>query len=304
MRRRLRRWAGRHLVPRLAASVETLGVLRAYARLARFQQHHRVVRRFPEVYTPSAPPRVLAVVTHVADPTRPEEVSAARLRQTLDGLLESLGHTKLELVVSTLAGRHVTGSLPGYQRSCVIVREHEGIEPMLAGFAAQTVFAERADDADWFLYLEDDLVLGDGLLLEKLRYFSSGAPQDALLLPHRFEYWNGRKMRIDLMSRVGVDAVWNRLTVLAVDGWRFAEFDNPHSGCYFLSREQLRRWLDTGRRWLGAVSFSGPRESAATGALAEAFRLYKPHPDNAAFLEIRHLGTAYSERYAGPHGLR
>ena len=39
---------------------------------------------------------------------------------------------------------------------------------MFLGFEAQREFVERAEDVDWFLYLEDDLVLSDGLLLEKL----------------------------------------------------------------------------------------------------------------------------------------
>ena len=123
------------------------------------------------------------------------------------------------------------------------------------------------------------------------------APADALLIPHRYEFWQGRKVYIDLLSKTTRDSAWNRLTLLEIAGWKFAEFENPHSGCYCLSQAQLRRWLDTGRRWYGVSSFSGPRESAATGALAEAFRLYKPHPGNMRFLEIRHWDTKYSEHY-------
>lgn len=300
---RVRRWLAANVVPRAAVGAELVDTVRTSARLAMFQQRHRVTRRFPARHGEAPAPRVLAVVTHVADPSRPVEACVERLERTLDGLLESLGHTHLELVLNTLPGRHVAAALPEHQRSRLTVRERHDVEPMLLGFEAQAEFADSADEMDWFLYLEDDLVLGDSLLLEKLEYFASGVPADALLLPHRYEFRNGKKLYIDLLSRSSVETVWNRLTVLRIEDWRFAEFENPHSGCYFLSREQLRRWLSTGRHWYGEISLAGPRESAATGSLGEAFRLYKPHPSNLAFLEVRHLGTKYSEYYGAIHGL-
>ena len=42
-------------------------------------------------------------------------------------------------------------------------------------------------------------------------------------------------------------------------------------------------------------------ESAATGCLAEAFRLYKPHVDNMTYLEVRHWDTKYSELHDRRH---
>ncbi len=129
------------------------------------------------------------------------ELSVERLERTLDGLLESLGHTRLELVLNTLPGRHVAAALPEHLSARLVVRERSGVEPMLLGFEAQEEFVDRVEDVDWFLYLEDDLVLTDGLLLEKLAYFNRGAPPEALLLPHRYEFWNGSKTHIDLVSR-------------------------------------------------------------------------------------------------------
>ncbi len=91
------------------------------------------------------------------------------------------------------------------------------------------------------------------------------------------------------------------MTVLEVGGWKFAEFENPHSGFFALSQTQLRRWLATGRHWHGKISFVASRESAATGCLGEAFRLYKPHPANMRFFEVRHLDTKYSEQHHQRH---
>lgn len=286
------------------AVIETARAVRVRAQISVVRQRAGVVRRFPAPVRGGVAPRVLAVVTHVADPAGDRNASVERLRQTIDGLLESLDHAELDLVVNTLPDRNVVAGLPEYLLSRVATRESGDVEPLFLGFEAQEEFAGRVDEFDWFFYLEDDLVLGDSLLLEKLAYFNGNAPNEAVLLPHRYEFWQGRKIYNDLRSKrtPGENRTTNRLTEIEVAGWRFAEFHNPHTGCHCLSRPQLLRWLESGRRWYGIASFQGPRESAATGSLEECFRLYKPHPDNMNFLEIRHLGTKYSELYAGIHG--
>jgi hypothetical protein len=40
-------------------------------------------------------------------------------------------------------------------------------------------------------------------------------------------------------------------------------------------------------------NFVGPLESAATFGVMRHFRVYKPAPDNAGFLEVRHLDNRY-----------
>jgi hypothetical protein len=295
IRRRVARAGGRGFAP-VGLAVEHWRALRTRAAIAAFNQRADHTRRFPEPRPPQAKPTVVAVVTHVADTTRPLDESVERVARTLDGIIESVGHADVELVLNTMPGRHVAADLPEHLRERLVVREHVIDDPLFLGFEAQEEFVRRADDADWFLYTEDDIVLGDALVLEKLRYFIEGAPAEAVLLPHRYELWQGRKHYIDLVSKQSpVLGPSNRLTVLDIGGWKFAEFENPHSGWYCLSREQLARWLATGRRWYGKVSFTAARESAATGCLAEAFRLYKPHPDNMTYLEVRHWDTKYAE---------
>ncbi|HZT15294.1 MAG TPA: hypothetical protein VFA19_05050 [Gaiellaceae bacterium] len=294
----------RRVLAPAGAVVETARAVGVRARISLVRQRAGVVRRFPEPVRHRPAPRVVAVLTHVVDPQRDRESGVERLRRTLEGLLESLDHARVELVLNTLPGQHVENGLPDYLRSRLEVRERVGVEPLFLGFEAQQEFVERQDTCDWFMFLEDDLVLRDALLLEKLAYFNDAAPPEAVLLPHRYELWNGRKMYIDLRAkrRPGENRVTGRLTRIDVGGWSFAEFENPHSGWYCLSRAQLERWLATGRRWYGLASFQDPRASAATGCLEECFRLYKPHPDNMNFLELHHLGTKYSEIYAGFHG--
>jgi hypothetical protein len=294
---------GRIVAERLLAPpgalLETARAVRVRLQIIAVRQRASVHRRFPAPLAAGEAPRVLAVVTHVGDPASPGD-GAARLGATLEGLLESLGQTRLELVVNALPGRHVVASLPAHLRERVTVRERDGVEPLFLGFEAQEEFAARVEEFDWFLFLEDDLVLHDALLLEKLTFFNEAAPLEAVLLPHRYELAEGRKIRIDLRGkrRTSESHTVNRLTVIEHGDWRFAEFENPHSGFYCLSQAQLRRWLATGRQWKGTSSYYGPLESAATGSLEEAFRIYKPHPDTIGFLEIRHLGTKYSDLYA------
>jgi hypothetical protein len=276
--------------------LERRRALRTRVEIAAFKQRAELARRFPEPRPPREIPAIVAVVTHVADPTRPLDESVDRLTRTIDGIIESVGHAELELILNTMPSRHVAAELPGHLKERVVVREHDIAEPLHLGFEAQQEFVRRADDADWFIYTEDDIVLVDGLFLEKLRYFNDGAPDGAVLLPHRYELWKGRKHYIDLVSKQSPElGPSNGLTVIDVGGWKFAEFENPHSGWYCLSRGQLHRWLATGRLWYGKISFVAARESAATGCLAEAFRLYKPHVDNMAYLEVRHWDTKYAE---------
>jgi hypothetical protein len=307
LRRRLgnaKRWLQRTLSAPLPRALSVVQALRTRARIAAFKQQSHTVRRFPAPVLDEPGPVVVAVVTHVTTGERPREVEAERVARTLEGLLESLGHTRLELVLNTMPERHVADDLPEHLRARLVVRERTDAEPLFLGFAAQAEFEQRAETADWFLYLEDDIVLDDGMLLDKLAFFEQGAPPEALLLPHRYEFWHGRKTYVDLISKASPEiCAWNRLTELEIGGWKFVEYENPHSGFYALSRRQLGRWLETGRHWSDRISWVAARESAATGCLGEAFRLYKPHPRNMTFLEVRHWDTRVAERNALRHGL-
>jgi hypothetical protein len=285
--------------------MELLAAVRIRLKIIRVRQRAAVHRRFPTPLSQDPAPRVLAVVTHLASERHDASILVDRLSATLDGLLLSLGRTRLELALNTLPGRHVAAALPEYQQARLQVLARDTVDdPLFLGFEAQQTFAERLGHFDWFLFLEDDLVLHDNLLLEKLAFFNNAAPADAVLLPHRFEVWHGRKIWIDFRTKYhpGEDLTAGRLTEIETGGWKFAEPDNPHAGFYALTQSQMQRWLATGRRWYGVCSYFGPLESAATGCLEECFRLYKPHPDNRDFFEIQHIGTKYSEFHAKLHG--
>src|SRR5262249_28523611 len=164
-------------------------------------------------------------------------------------------------------------------------------DPMFIELTVPDIFLERKEEFNWFLFLEDDLLIQDSCFLEKIEEFNRRTPyRDALLVPHLFELNNGHKYYIarDFHNKAwghgnGSDAedVINRLTTISYNSEiigrkiSFAEFTNPHAACHCLSREQLERWAATGRVWRGEVCWIGPLESAATGCLFERFDLYK-----------------------------
>jgi len=250
-----------------------------------------------------ARPRVLAAIVHVTSAEEHDRRDAAgpkvaRLLATLDGLLSSLAHCELVVLVVTMRGRNVVPFLPEYLRRTVDVLEVEGGDPMFIGFRAQDALVARRADHDWFIFLEDDIEIRDSAFLDKVsRFAAQPGNERCVLLPNRFEYHEGVKRYIDLTHCASVVS-WNRHSIVEQDGAKLAECSNPHAGMFCLSRAQVDLLVASGRDWRGQDLFGGPRESAATFSLMECFTLYKPHPDNFHYLEVRHVDTKYSELHA------
>jgi hypothetical protein len=71
---------------------------------------------------------------------------------------------------------------------------------------------------------------------------------------------------------------------------------NPHCGGFFLNAEQMEHWSRQ-RHFLDMdCSFFSPIESANTFGVMRTFKIYKPAPAVANFLEIEHYGTSMVER--------
>jgi hypothetical protein len=185
-------------------------------------------------------------------------------------------------------------------------------EPMLLGFECHRVLADRGGEYDYFCYLEDDLVIHDPWFFQKLAWFNSQTGKACVLQPNRYELaqeGGARKSYLDgelaapLVAPVrdGVSyAKWRekgrRVLPFLDTAVTFERAQNPHSGCSFLTAEQLRHWRarpDFGAR---DSTFIGPLESAATLGLIRTFRVYKPAPANASFLEIEHDGDRWIRR--------
>ncbi|MFM9267472.1 hypothetical protein [Tychonema sp. BBK16] len=249
-------------------------------------------------------PKILVAIAHITsveESNNQEKATAKieRLRHTIDGLLTSFAHCDLSIVVHTLPNRHITAYLPEYQINCIQVQEGPECDPMFVEFRLQEEFVNKVDEFEWFLFIEDDIILYDAFTIEKLEKFNQQSGfENAILYPNRYEMYEGTKRYIDLT--VEKDFVWNKLSSIEIEEVKFAEFSNPHAAFYCLSRKQMKQWIKSGRTWKNQVINVGPLESAATFCLLECFSIYKPHPSNLNYFEVRHYDSKYSQLYPEP----
>ena len=209
--------------------------------------------------------------------------------------------TLLHVVVLTTEGRHLLNDL---KLPAEFFHHHTTrAEPMRLGFECHKILRDRWGNYDFFGYLEDDLILSDPWLFLKLKWFQGFAGADAVLLPNRFERGteplvNKAYIDGDLAERVTarfqdinekphIEGTWLDVPVY------FKRPLNPHSGCFFLTKEQMAHWMGQPYFLDGDASFVGPLESAATLGIQKAFRIYKPAVENASFLEIEHAGSRF-----------
>jgi hypothetical protein len=176
----------------------------------------------------------------------------------------------------------------------------------LLGFEAQRFLASQLDQGyDLYAYFEDDLVILDPLFFHKIHWFQGLMGPDAMLLPQRVELHPGPhlvdRFYIDgpmLPSEVAQLIPKPAPTVVAQLPGGEAVFDspaNPHAGCFVLTADQLRRWVDHPCWQDGDCSFVSPLESAATLGIARVFQLYKPAFSHASWLEVQHWGTSFHQ---------
>ena len=209
--------------------------------------------------------------------------------------------SKVDIVVCTTRGRHLLPrlSLP----SGSFVHQPTDADPFLLGFECHAALHERIGDYDYYCYLEDDLVVTDPWMFAKLSWFRDQVGLDSLLLPNRFEVARGgvawkAYLDGDLAPEVtaGFQNRSDRPELLASFlgvGARFVRPLNPHSGCFFLSLDQMRHLVLRPDFLDRDCGFIGPLESAASLSVMRAFRVYKPALEVASFLEIAHCGTGF-----------
>lgn len=274
------------------------------AKLILFYQRSEVIRLFADPRLSAVRPQLLITIAHI---TSPEEASdrfkaiqkVERLTHTIDGLLTSFAHCDAKIVIYTLPQRHITPYLPQYQLERITVREVSDCDPMYIGFRAQDELANQVEHFDWFMFIEDDIVIYDSLFLEKLAAFHQTFPRkNVLLFPNRYEMHEGNKSYIDLT--IDGNLAWDKVSSVVMNGIKLAECTNSHSGIYCLSQTQMHYWIRSGRNWKNRSIMVGPLETAATYCLLECFDIYKPHPQNLNFLEVRHFDTKYSKLLPEP----
>ncbi|MEG4227105.1 hypothetical protein QUA35_14205 [Microcoleus sp. N9_B2] len=273
-----------------------------YIKMMLFYQRKTIINLFKENEQPDQErPKIFAAVAHITsveESENPEKGAAKieRLRHTIDGLLASFAHCDLTIAIQTLPNRHVTAYLPEYQIKCIQIQEEPECDPMFVEFRLQEEFVEKVEEFNWFLFIEDDIILSDAFTIEKLEKFNrESGYENAILYPNRYEMYQGTKRYIDLT--ITHPLLINKLSSVEIEGVKFAEFNNPHSAFYCLSKNQMKHWINSGRLFKNQVVNVGPLESAATFCLLECFSIYKPHPSNLNYFEVRHYDSKYSKLY-------
>jgi hypothetical protein len=210
---------------------------------------------------------------------------------------------ELDVVMCTTGSLHLMDDLP---LTGLHVRHHStNATPMLTGFECQAVLSEALGSYDWYGYLEDDVVVEDPLFLDKLVWFQTQTGSSAVLQPNRFEVSaTGRPNKLYIDGAITHEEV-SRYQELRdqpeLTFWgmgkpiRFVRPINPHAGCYFLTSEQMEIWAREPHFLDRDTSFVGPLESVGTLGIMKTFRIYKPAPDNATFLEVRHHDDHWSK---------
>ncbi len=208
----------------------------------------------------------------------------------------------VDIVICTTQGKHVLNDL-SISEGLYRIRESDA-EPMLLGYECHKVLKENLGSYDYYCYLEDDLIIHDALFFSKLRWFNERVGHDKVLQPNRFEYsasLDAHKCYIDGDLRLGVTTEFQNLNdENSISGQalgqsvKFKRTLNPHSGCFFLNQNQMKNWSEKPFFLDYETSFIGPLESAATLGIMKAFKVYKPIPECANFLEIQHYGVAFT----------
>ncbi|MDB5349628.1 MAG: hypothetical protein JWN86_875 [Planctomycetota bacterium] len=207
----------------------------------------------------------------------------------------------VDVIVCTTGDKHLVPALDlGHSAFTHLITDDPA--PFL-GYTCRAVLRDRIGLYDYYCYLEDDLIVRDPFLFAKLAWFNGHLGDDRLLQPNRYELARKgivRKAYVDGDLADHVLAPFADLTVDPTLRSKFLNVDlafhrpkNPHSGCYFLNARQMASWGARADFLDRESSFVGPLESAATLGILRAFTIYKPSPENAAFLEIEHHGTGF-----------
>ncbi len=216
---------------------------------------------------------------------------------------EVLRH-EIDIRIITDGTHHVLNSLPENFQKLIKEIKSSPKEPKALGFEAHKYLASQLDeDYDIYGYLEDDLIIHDPTFFHKIFWFSDFMGESNIILPQRYEL-NNYPHIVDRFYIDGpIDEKELRLLVpksspvFTIPGhcYRLA-FEsplNPHSGCFFLTKQQLSSWIEKSH-WLDYdYSFISPLESAATLGIAKTFNLFKPCLSTASWLEIQHYGTNF-----------
>ena len=212
-----------------------------------------------------------------------------------------LQDNQLDIVICTTGENHLVEQIPLPKN---LFRHHNTqAEPLYLGWECHRFLAENIGKYDYYCFLEDDLIIKDANFFTKLNWFNDVTGMDKVLFPNRYELGLNKytgKCYIDGDLRAGVTQPYQNINNEAELTGKvmnqpvtFRRPLNPHSGCFFLTNEQIQHWSEQEHFLVKDDSFISPLESAATLGIMKTFKIYKPASENANFLEINHYGMAF-----------
>ena len=213
-----------------------------------------------------------------------------------------LQNSKLDIVICTTGGNHLIEQL-SLPKTLFHHHQTEVDQPLYLGWECHRFLAENLGKYDYYCFLEDDLIIKDANFFTKLNWFNDVTDMTKVLFPNRYELGLNQytgKCYVDGDLRFGVTEpfqdindepelkgqVMNQPVILRRPL-------NPHSGCFFLTNEQMQYWSQQEHFLVKDDSFISPLESAATLGIMKTFKIYKPVVESANFLEINHYGNAF-----------
>lgn len=202
---------------------------------------------------------------------------------------------ELHIRVFTAADATLSQSVAGQHSHLEVIAVSGTAYSRIPQVASQHAL-EQASNFDMVGYMEDDLLIEDSEFFAKVAYLVAEAGPDYAFLPHRCESIPGKGDVILSGDPDGgrPDLFWDTKEELRIP-WplgdrHFYRATNPHSGCYFLSRDQATTvcsyWQS--RNWQSPFQLSGPLEQAASGMLLPVLKVMKPTPSDYRFLMVRH----------------
>lgn len=193
-------------------------------------------------------------------------------------------------------GRHRLDDVLALHANRIAVHAIDLPDPRQLPLKARNWLINQDPIADLSLYLEDDLVIGDPLFLDKQLWFQQRTNQQLVLMPHRFEPVSaGPQARLLVDGPLRPEFIGRFCTPQrhAVCGRfdpngeeiHFDVADNPHAGCFVIGPGQVQTLR---QQALPSDGFVSPLETAATLTVLEHFPVLKPAPPHQAFLSVEH----------------
>ena len=122
--------------------------------------------------------------------------------------------------------------------------------PWSLPFGYKPIFAENINHYDLFIYSEDDTLVKENNIQSFLKV-TNILPKDEIAGFIRYEkYEDGEKFYTSIHSHYH----WDPRSVKMINGYTFAYYSNEHAACFILTKDQLKRAIESN-------SFmNGPRE--------------------------------------------